>query len=96
MKNIAVALHAGTPEQRNSITNYFGSLNLSYWHWNDDLWIVQVHDSYTPKILHENLEANTDIGEPTVLVFEFTGQISYWGRQTKDAWEWLERLGQSG
>lgn len=96
MKNIAVALNAGLPAQRNSITRFFASQNWVYWHWVDDFWIVQVPDNYSPKILHDQIETLGDVGKPTMLVFEFQGSIKYWGRGDKEAWQWLSHIGSVG
>ena len=93
MKNIAIALNSGTPAQRNEITNYLSDQNLAYWHWIDDFWIVQVSDDYTPKTLHVALEENAKIGTPTMLVFELSGNINYWGRSSDESWKWLSHIG---
>lgn len=96
MKNIAISLNAGTPIQRNEITKYLSNKNWAYWHWMDDFWIVQAPDEYTPKTLHNRIEELPDVGKPTMLVFEFSGRIKYWGRNDKEAWDWLSHIGQSG
>jgi hypothetical protein len=92
-KNIAIALNAGTPEQRNAITSYFSSQKLAYWHWIDDFWIVQVDEDVTPKSLHITIEQLDEIGKPTVLMFEFKGRVKYFGRANKAAWDWLSHIG---
>ncbi len=93
MKNIAVALNAGTPERRNAITNYFSSKNFAFWHWVDDFWIVRVDDSVTAKSLYLLLENLAEINTVSMLVFEFQGQIDFYGRADKVAWNWLEQIG---
>lgn len=95
MKNIAISLNAGTPIQRNAITKLFSKKSWAYWHWIDDLWIVQVPNEYTPKLLHIRIEALPDIGNPTMLVFEFKGNINYWGRCKDEAWKWLNVIGKA-
>lgn len=96
-KNIALALNAGTPEYRNAITSYFSSEDLVFWHWIDDFWIVQVEGTVTPKSLHTSIENLKEIKEatkkPTILIFEFTGRIKYYGRASKEAWDWLKHIG---
>ena len=96
MKNIALALHAGTPQRRNAITKLFSDEQWAYWHWIDDFWIVQVPDTYTPKSLHDRLEALDPVGAGTILVFEFRERITFWGRAAKEAWAWLKHIGNSG
>ena len=93
MKNIAVALNAGQPEQRNAITNFFAASGWAYWHWIDDFWIVQVPSDYTPRALHDQLERLPAVGTATILLFEIHGAIAYWGRANKDAWAWLNHIG---
>ena len=93
MKYFAVSLHAGTPTQRNSITNSFASKNLAYWHWIDDFWIVELQDHYTARKLHDELEAIQVVGTATMLVFEFDRNIKYWGRAKNEAWDWLSHIG---
>jgi hypothetical protein len=93
MKNIAIALNAGTPVQRNEITKLFAAERWAYWHWVDDFWVVQVPDGYTVKTLHERIETLPNICKPTMLVFEFNGRIKYWGRNNKEAWDWLQHIG---
>lgn len=95
MTFLAIALNAGTPVQRNEITKFFSSKNWPYWHWIDDFWIVQVPREYTPKVLHDNLEKLPEVGEPTMLVFEFNGDIKYWGRNKNEAWDWLGHIGRA-
>ena len=94
MGNIAIALDSGSPPQRNELTNYLARNGWSYWHWIDDFWIVQVPDSYTPESLHDELEALPRIDKATILVFEFSGRIKFWGRNKNEAWEWLNYLGE--
>ncbi|MEJ1379329.1 MAG: hypothetical protein RPU34_05890 [Candidatus Sedimenticola sp. (ex Thyasira tokunagai)] len=93
MNNFAIALNAGTPTQRNEITNYLSNQKWAYWHWIDDFWVVQVPNDYTPKTLHDKLEQETDIDTPTMLIFEFTGRVNFWGRNKDEAWKWLDHLG---
>lgn len=93
MKNLAIALNSGTPIQRNEITKFFMASSWAYWHWVDDFWIVQVPDEYTPKSLHIRIEQIPAVGIPTMLVFEFKGKIDYWGRNKKEAWDWLSVIG---
>ena len=68
-------------------------MGWAYWHWIDDFWIVQVPYNYTARSLHEEIEKLPEIGEPTMLVFEFEGNISFWGRNEMDAWDWLNHIG---
>lgn len=96
MKHIALALNAGTPDQRNAITNYFSSQELPFWHWVDDFWIVQVADDVTPKSLHITIEKLENFKTPIILLFEFTGDIKFWGRANKAGWEWLSKIGKAG
>jgi hypothetical protein len=96
MKNIAVVLNAGQPEQRNAITNFFSGSEWAYWHWIDDFWIVQVPDNYTPQKLHNQLELLPAVGTATILLFQFSGRITFWGRANKDAWNWLKHIGNAG
>jgi hypothetical protein len=93
VKNIAIALNAGYPEQRNAITKFFSEQKWAYWHWVDDFWIVQVPDFYTPKSLHDKLESVANLSASTMLVFHFQGNISFWGRGAKEAWDWLRHIG---
>lgn len=93
MKNVAIALNAGTPEQRNAITEFIAGRNLAYWHWVDDFWIVQLPNTESLRSFHDQLEVLPDVNKPTMLVFEFSGAISYWGRAPKDAWAWLSHIG---
>lgn len=93
MKNIAIALDAGMPLERNEITKFITSKGWAYWHWVDDFWIVQVPNDYSPKLLHEMICTLPGIGMPTILLFEFNGAINYWGNTHKDAWEWLSNIG---
>lgn len=95
MKNIAIALNAGFPEQRNAITNYFSNCNWPYWHWIDDFWIVQVPDSYTPSSLYSAIEVLPGVESATILLFEFHGNINFWGRADPAAWNWLSHIGSS-
>lgn len=95
MKNIAITLNAGTPIQRNEITKLFSNKGWAYWHWMDDFWIVQVPDEFTPKSLHIIIEELSDIGKPTMLIFEFKGRINYWGRNKEEAWKWLSAIGKA-
>lgn len=95
MKNLAIALNAGTPIQRNEITTLFSVLGWAYWHWIDDFWIVQVPNEFTPKSLHAKIEELPSIGAPTMLIFEFNGQIGYWGRNKDEAWKWLSVIGKA-
>ncbi len=96
MKFIAIALNAGTAIQRNEITKYFSNKDWPYWHWIDDFWIVQVPNEYTPQTLHDRIEELPDVGTPTMLLFEFTGDIKYWGRSKDEAWDWLKHIGKAG
>jgi hypothetical protein len=96
MKNIAVALNAGTVEQRNAMTNFFADSGWAYWHWIDDFWIVQVPDNFTTYLLHTAIEQIPVVGQATLLLFEFHGSIKFWGRANKDAWDWLNYIGQAG
>jgi len=96
VKNIAISLHAGGPAQRNAITKVFVDEKWAYWHWIDDFWIVQVPDTYTPKTLHDRLEALEPVGAATILVFEFHGRITFWGRSPNEAWAWLNHIGNAG
>lgn len=93
MKNIAIALDAGSALQRNAITNYFAASEWAYWHWIDDFWIVQVPDDYTARTLHNHLEQLPAVGAATILLFEFKGRIEYWGRANKTGWDWLKNIG---
>ena len=95
MKNLAIALNAGSPEIRNAITSGLSDKNWAYWHWMDDFWVVQVPDNYTPQLLHNLIEAQPEVGKPTMLVFHFSGKIKYWGRNKKEAWTWLDHIGTS-
>ena len=96
MKRMIVSLNSGNPEQRNEITKYFENNALEFWHWIDDTWLIIVNDNITPKILHESIEARTNVGTPTMLVFEFNGDITFWGRNKPEAWQWLSKFGSSG
>ena len=96
MKNIAISLDAGTPEKRNAITNLFAVKSWPYWHWIDDFWIVQIPDELTPKSLLAFIEALPEVGPKTILLFEFPGPITYWGRAKTEAWNWLISLGKGG
>lgn len=96
MKHILIGLDAGSPSQRNEITAFLSDKEWAYWHWLDDVWIVQVPNEYTPKTLHNEIEDATNIGKPTMLVFEFKENITYWGRNKKEAWKWLAYIGESG
>jgi hypothetical protein len=93
MKNIAVSLNAGTPLQRNAITNFFAHATWAYWHWIDDFWIVQAPDAYTPKALYDQLCRLENVDTATILLFEFYGNIGFWGRADNAAWEWLNHIG---
>jgi hypothetical protein len=93
MKNFTVALDSGTPASRNAITNYFAAQQWAYWHWIDDLWIVQVPDTYSPKTLYSQIEVLENIKQATILIFEFQGSINYWGRAKTEAWDWLKHIG---
>ncbi len=96
MKNIAISLNAGLPNQRNEITNLFSNNDWAYWHWIDDFWIVQVPDEYTPQSLYEKLGKLPSLGSSTILVFEFQGSITYWGIAEEEAWKWLSVIGVAG
>ncbi len=96
MRNIAICLHAGLPNQRNEITNFFSNNNWPYWHWIDDFWIVQVPYEFTPHSLHDKLEELPSVGTSTILLFEFNGAITYWGRANEEAWKWLSVIGNAG
>ncbi len=96
MKNVAVSLDNGIPAKRNAITNMFAERGWAYWHWIDDFWIVQIPDDMPPRKLHELIEAMPDVGTSTILLFEFKGPITYWGRAKDSAWDWLKHLGSSG
>ncbi|MCG7964825.1 MAG: hypothetical protein N0E54_19145 [Candidatus Thiodiazotropha taylori] len=95
MKNFVIALEEGSPKVRDEITNYFSKENWAYWHWIDDFWIVQVSDEYSSKQLHEELEANTEIVKPTLLILSLDGNNQYWGRNEDDAWSWLNHIGRA-
>ncbi len=95
MKNLAIGLNSGTVEERNDITNLFSANDWAYWHWIDDMWIVQVPDEYTPKKLYNLIRSDTILGEKRILIFEFKGKINYWGWNAKKAWEWLSVLGKA-
>jgi hypothetical protein len=88
--------NAGTVEQRNAITNFFAASQWAYWHWIDDFWIVQVPDNYGPHSLHDRIVQLPVVGEATILLFEFHGRIRFWGRANKDAWDWLNHIGNVG
>ena len=96
MKNLVIGLNAGSPAQRNELTKLFSEKKWVYWHWIDDLWIVQVPNEYTPKTLHRKIEELPNIAEPTMLIFEFQGSITFWGRSKDDAWKWLNHIGNAG
>ena len=96
MRNLIIGLDKGSPFKRNELTEFFSGKNWAYWHWMDDFWIVQVPDNYSPKVLHSELEESTEIGKPTMLVMEFQGKIKFWGRNDKEAWEWLDHIGNAG
>lgn len=95
MKNIAIALNAGFPAQRNAITNFFTNHGWPYWHWIDDFWIVQVPDFYTPSTLYAEIENLPEVESVTILLFEFHGTINFWGRADTAAWNWLNHIGSS-
>ncbi len=96
MKNIAVCLNVGSPPKRNAITSMFSDKKWAYWHWIDDFWIVQVPDEFTPRLLHTLIESLPEVGTATILLFEFKGSITYWGRAEEAAWDWLKHIGGSG
>lgn len=96
MKNLAIALNDGTPEKRNDLTRLLASNSWAYWHWVDDFWIVQVPDDYTAHSLHDLVKESSEVGTSTILVFEFKGEIQYWGRNKTEAWDWLKHIGNAG
>lgn len=93
MKNLAMALDAGTPENRNLITLFLSNKNWAYWHWIDDFWIVQVPDNYTPKGLYDELIESTGLGLSTILTFDLNNHVNFWGNNKQEAWRWLEAIG---
>ena len=94
MKHIAIALHAGTPPLRNSLTEHLVAKKISFWHWIDDFWILEVESETTPKQFYKSLvEADALDPKSTVLLFELEGRLSYWGKADKAAWEWLSSIG---
>lgn len=95
MKKFAIALNAGAPDRRNIMTSFFNGRDWAYWHWIDDFWIVLVPEDYTPSQLHNEIEELAGVGTPNILIFEFHSPISYWGRATNEAWDWLSHIGDS-
>ena len=90
---IAIALHAGSPEIRNAITNLIVSCKWAYWHWIDDFWIVQAPDSVTPKTLNEAISSLPRANGTTILVFEIKPDFTFWGNAHPDAWIWMSHIG---
>lgn len=91
MRHILIALNDGNEKLRDCITTYIVGANWPYWHWIDDVWIIEPPHGTTAKSIHDALDPFVD--ETTVLIFEFRGPINFWGRNEKEAWDWLNSLG---
>lgn len=96
MKIFIIALNAGTKELRNEITDFLTRSDFGYWHWIDDTWIVTTPDRYTSRSLHDEMELNESIKNKVLLVLEVHEPLTYWGRNSDDAWEWLAQIGNAG
>lgn len=80
-------------EQRDTITQRLQGLKshgYGYWHWMETMWLVAgVPDGVTPKSFIEWLEQTPGIDKLTYVVFAVNGLCPYWGRNTKEAWDWM-------
>ena len=93
MRHILIALNNGTDSLRDNVTSYLVGTDWPYWHWIDDVWIVDPPEGVTTQSIHDDIDELID--KKRVLVFEFKGTIKYWGRNAKEAWKWLAEIGKA-
>jgi hypothetical protein len=101
MNKFIVALDVGTRDQRNAVTEIFQKKGWKLWHWMEDLWLLaEVPDKVTSKDISEELDAHPLIGTNKIkIVIRVPGsaESTYWGRGSRDSWEWMSRFwGKSG
>jgi hypothetical protein len=81
-----------TKEQSDIITKRLAELPppYKYWHWIEHAWLVSgAPDDITSKSFCDWLEQTPGINLLIYIVFQVKGSAPYWGRNNKDAWEWM-------
>jgi hypothetical protein len=90
-KKFVVALH-GSPNLRDTITNYLLGKNWRVWHWYADFWLLsEVSDELTAGKLYQDMELDIPtIVHTSLLVIEMGPELRYFGRAPRaDAWDWM-------
>lgn len=101
MSKFLVALDVGTRDQRNALTDLFQKRGWNVWHWMEDIWLLAaVPDEITPKAIAGEISAHLvfQTGAKFIIIrITDSGKITYWGRGSKEGWEWMARFwGSSG
>jgi hypothetical protein len=98
MKKFIIATDHASPEQQNAITNHVKAMGWGYWHWFEDLWLLEnVPDMWTPASIHTIFIREAILQECTIMIMNVSDPISYWGNSPQESWSWmLEKWGFPG
>jgi hypothetical protein len=91
-KRFIIATNGMAASKRDKITTYLSGQDWGFWHWFSEVWIiVSVPDSYSAKVLWNEVITATDLEADTMMVLELPdGKIGYWGRTNKNGWKWMD------
>lgn len=65
-----------------------------YWHWIENVWLVETALPHTARSLYEELLQKVPAAQHAqILVLEISGPETYWGNSSAQCWQWLSRAG---
>lgn len=89
-QKLLVILDAGTPPQRDAITEFLKDKEWETWHWIDDAWILtDVPDEVSPRQIWIALIEIPILKPIKGIVLKIDADPTYWGGNSQDAWVWL-------
>jgi hypothetical protein len=90
MKKFIIATNQATSEQQNAITKLVKDMGWGYWHWFENLWLLQnVPDDWAPGGIHATLIRDPILKECSLIVMSVSDPISYWGNAPQESWSWM-------
>ncbi len=86
-QRLAIMMNSPDASQQNAVTAYLQGAGYQVWHWYPDVWLVYSPLPVSAKALSEALDAF--IGTTHRIVFEVPSACHYFGRSTKESWDWM-------
>ena len=90
-QKLIIALDAGTPTQRDVVTDYIRDKGWKVWHWVADLWLLaDVPPEASPGTLWADLTASPSLRSAKGLVMRVDPELTHWGGNDPASWVWMK------